>query len=154
MPNEQSIDFSAAVEEVRVRTAELRDAAWSEGHRRYAGRTLAALAVALMAAPGGWADLSNDECVLRILAAQLQEEEASPFQTSARIKQGLEAALAAIAARRGAKQEHAALTGWIDAARRAVASIDGQSLLTFQRAPIQDAFRSISDLLRLWVQQT
>jgi hypothetical protein len=80
---------------------------------------------------------------LRFQSQRLRRAESTTFGTARWIKGGLAAALDGLEATYTGNCT--ALEPWAQAARQSVEAIDARSALTFQRAAIQDAFRTVSD---------
>lgn len=77
---------------------------------------------------------------LRFQAERLRR--ADWFPRAGWIEQGLSSALDALESAKSCAGHRGV---WIDAAREAIGEIDERTSLTFQRAPIQDAFRATVD---------
>jgi hypothetical protein len=84
---------------------------------------------------------------VRLQAMRLHRRDPLSLDESAWVKAGLDSALTGLEqlmhARAAEPGVRLPLTPWIEEARRAVESIDGRTMFTFQRAAIQDAFRTV-----------
>jgi hypothetical protein len=144
-----SESFPQAVARVRSLIPQLYDAGVPSAAL---GQILEAISAALAAAPGESPDSQQAEKDVREHGSQLQDGQVDPFEITARAKTALQAALSAIAAHQQESGLASELAPWIETARRAIASIDGTALLAFERPQLQDACRTISDVLQLWSQ--
>lgn len=89
----------------------------------------------------------NRISVIRFQAERLRSADSFRFGQAAWVKTGLTTSLDALDAMHADERadEQAIVTSWIRAARRAVGSIEERDSLSFQRAAVQDGFRSTVD---------
>lgn len=107
--------------------------------RKAAAAALAALGNVVAAADDG-KRLTKQIAEIRFEAERLERAQASEFGQAGWIRSGLASAVDALSAL------HAGTSSpWLRSAQRAVANIDQRSSLSFQRATIQDAFRTTVD---------
>jgi hypothetical protein len=138
----QPRSFAAQLADARQDVAALGRADWQKANQA-AGQALFAFAGLLQTAPGGAAERDRNAAVLRLQARRLTQADQPGFGPPGWVKQGLQAALDGLLGLPAASQP--ALGPWLQAARGAVAAVDAEKPLTFQRAPVQDAFRTIVD---------
>jgi hypothetical protein len=108
--------------------------------RQASAAALAALADVVAAADQG-ERLTKQVTEIRFEAERLERANASEFGQAGWIRSGLESALDALVALHSENPS----SRWIRVAQRAVANIDQRTSLSFQRATVQDAFRSTVD---------
>jgi hypothetical protein len=119
------------------------------GSRLATAAALAALADVVAAADRG-ERLTKQVVEIRFEAERLERASASEFGQAGWIRSGLESALDALVASHPENPS----SPWIRIAQRAVANIDERSSLSFQRATVQDAFRSTVDAFAAMAQLT
>lgn len=144
-------DFAQSVRRARAEVGNLPAAPFGERAQRSA-EVLRAVALALASAPATVRDDAERLCQLTEQADALVAEGGAPFEGSAQIERGLSLALELLRAhaeRTGAER----LPAWLDTAEGAVQRIDGESMVAFQGAEIQDAFRTTVDALTVLAQE-
>jgi translation initiation factor 2B subunit (eIF-2B alpha/beta/delta family) len=110
-------------------------------------QALTALANLVAAADTG-NRLDKQVAEIRFEAERLERAEPTEFGQTAWIRRGLESVLDALAALY--ERAHTHPSPWIRTARKAVASIDEQTSVSFQCAAVQDAFRATVDAFAAW----
>jgi hypothetical protein len=140
-----SHDFQERLQSARAQLGELRTSTFVKRAVRSA-ELLHVLAAALANAPQGRDQDVASLCDMKQQAEGLLSSESSPFQHCARIKRGLYLAVDVLQ-RQAQRIDPQRLQPWLDSARRAVQSIDEQSMVSFQGSEIQDAFRTTVDVL-------
>jgi ribosomal protein L18 len=140
-PPSASVSRESRLEEARADVLKLGQTRWVNA-RLASARALESLANLLeVQAAGGEAKRSI--ATLRAQVERLEKNGSSRFGDAGLIKTGLLAALAALDGLDPALEQ--LLTPWTRAARRAVSGIEDRDSLAFQRATIQDAFRTTVD---------
>jgi len=151
--------MGAGIEPARAAVLALGEAPW-HGAREPAAQALRHLAAMVSAADCARAFKRNVSDI-RLQAERLTLGDSLSHKQSYWIKSGLLSALdgLALVSRSGPSEERAGHTpshvgsAWLTAARQAVAHIDAQDLLAFQRSAIQDAFRATIDAFVFAAQQ-
>jgi hypothetical protein len=144
--------FEETIQSARSQAGELRTAAFGE-RSELAAELLRRLALALIHAPHAAASDARRICELTKEADALASDGGKPFQGSAQIKRGLSAAVDLLD-ERVERADTTGLRSWLDAAHRAVQSIDERGMVAFQGAEIQDAFRTTVDALTVFAQRS
>lgn len=80
---------------------------------------------------------------IRFQAERLRRQESAPFARAAWVERGLLAALQALDSLETCQRER--LDDWVEMARRAATDLPEHGTLSFQHAPVQDAFRATVD---------
>ncbi len=143
-PAAQPRTSAALLERARQAVAALGRSEWSSVNPA-AGEALSAFADLLHARPQSPSGLEEKIADIRLQARRLTESEQTSFGPPGWIKHGLQASLEGLEQLPAARQTEA--EPWLQAARTAVAAVEGQTPVTFQRAAVQDAFRTLVDAL-------
>jgi hypothetical protein len=131
--------FDAGIEAARKAVLKLGRADWTDA-RAFAADALAAIADALAVGRGS-EQVQEQISRLRFQAERLRRAGPTDLGQGKTVKVGLSAALDVLDALATALQSDARVQ-WLSNARAAVAGINGDEPLTFQRATIQDAYRT------------
>lgn len=133
--------FDEELEQARNAVSELATTPWPQA-REGSAHALASLADVLETADCGKVQAARIS-EIRTQATRLSTADALAFGEGERLRAGLSTVLDALEAiPLGARPVAVA---WLRAARRSVATITESTSLSFQRAPVQDAFRTTLD---------
>jgi hypothetical protein len=134
--------FTGHVERAHESLMQLSRSRWP-ATRQLAGRVLTEFADAL--AVGSEDEIRSQIDEVRFQAALLQRTSAVTFARGAWVKKAATSALSALELVLADGERSSTAAPWIARARATAQSIDDRGTLTFQRAVVQDALRSLAD---------
>jgi hypothetical protein len=141
-PAGSDLTFTGHVQRAHESLMQLSRARWS-ATRQLAGRVLTELADAL--AIGGEDEIRSRIDEIRFQAVLLQRADTVTFARGEWVKKAATSALGALELVLADGERSSTAAPWIARARATAQSIDDRGTLTFQRAVVQDALRSLVD---------